>query len=233
MCGRFQLSVKGKEISERFNTEVHDEIHRPYAPGNPVPKGYNCAPMQWLPVILNEKPEVISYLRWGLVPFWAKDSSAAAKMINSRAESIHEKPTFRQAFAQRRCLVPANGFYEWKKGPVKQAYRFFLHGEALFAMAGIWESWRQNDGTTLQTFSIITTTANSLMAGIHERMPLILSRENEEIWLQENDLTRLQSLLEPFPASEMECYPVSAAVNAVARDDKSLVNRVAEQGELF
>lgn len=131
MCGRFQLSVKGKEISERFNVEVHDELHRP-DPKLPLNfKGFNCAPFQYLPVITNDEPRKLEYFRWGLLPQWAKDERIAAKMINARSETVMDKPAFKTAFERKRCLIPANGFYEWNKNKVKQAYRFYMRDESL------------------------------------------------------------------------------------------------------
>jgi putative SOS response-associated peptidase YedK len=132
MCGRFQLSVKGKHISERFNVEVFDEMYKP---------SFNCAPGQNLPVITNTEPGKLSFFKWGLVPFWAKDPKIGNKLINTRAETILEKPSFKAAFTRRRCLVPANGFFEWKKDTKKIPFRVFLKNGDLFAMAGLWETW--------------------------------------------------------------------------------------------
>ncbi|HMM11015.1 MAG TPA: SOS response-associated peptidase [Bacteroidales bacterium] len=232
MCGRFQLSVKGKEISERFLTELFDELHRPPTPDARIPKGYNCAPLQWLPVISNAAPGSISHYRWGLVPSWARDTSGAPKMINSRAETVREKPAFRKAFVSRRCLVPANGFYEWKKS-TGQPYRFFLKDEPLFAMAGLWEQWVSPDGTRLFTFSILTTEANALMQDVHHRMPVILPRHAEQVWLRSSDEETLFSLLRPYPEQDMEMYPVSKAVNNVRNDDERLIRPEPLQETLF
>lgn len=222
MCGRFQLSVKGKEISERFNTEVFDERYKP---------SFNCAPGQLLPVITNLDVTKVQLFKWGLVPYWAKDTRAAFKMINSRSETLSEKPAFKQAFKQRRCLIPANGFYEWKKATVKQPYRIFLKSNAVFAMAGIWEQWKQTDGHLLFTFSIITTRANRLIEGLHDRMPVILSPENEQEWLNETDEKRLESLLKPFPEEEMELHAVSSRVNHVSQDDARLIEPTDDLSE--
>lgn len=232
MCGRFQLSVKGKEISERFLTELFDELHRPPAEGAKSPLGFNCAPMQWLPVITNAEPHKISYLRWGLVPSWAKVASAAAKMINSRSETVREKPSFRKAFISRRCLVPANGFYEWKK-ETGQPFRIFLRNEKLFAMAGLWEQWTSSEGDIIRTFSILTTEANGLMRGVHHRMPVILPREKEQIWLKSSDENELEGLLRPYPENEMDMYPVSRAVNNVRNDDERLIRPELPASTLF
>ncbi len=232
MCGRFQLSVRGKEISERFLTELFDELHRPPAEGAKPPLGFNCAPMQWLPVITNVEPHKISHLRWGLVPSWAKDASAAAKMINSRAETVREKSSFRKAFASRRCVVPSNGFYEWKK-ETGQPYRIFLRNEKLFAMAGLWEQWISPSGEIIRTFSILTTEANGLMRGVHHRMPVILPREKEQIWLKSSDENELEVLLRPYPENEMDMYPISRAVNNVRNDDERLIHPELPASTLF
>ncbi|HJN05505.1 MAG TPA: SOS response-associated peptidase, partial [Bacteroidales bacterium] len=127
MCGRFQLSVKGKQISERFNVEVFDELYKP---------NYNCAPSQKLPVITNDQPHSLSYFRWGLIPFWAKDPKLGYRNINTRSETISSKPSFKNAFKKRRCLIPANGFYEWRKDENKTPFRIFFKNEKLFALAG-------------------------------------------------------------------------------------------------
>ena len=224
MCGRFQLSVKGKEISERFNTEVFDEIHKP---------SFNCAPTQLLPVITDSNPHKISLLQWGLVPSWTKDLRIGNKNFNSRAETINEKPSFRTAFRRQRCLVPANGFYEWKAGTTKQAYRFHLKYEELFAMAGIWDIWQGPDGSWLHSFSIITTEANTLMKPIHHRMPVILPKEVETRWIYTTDYKQLIEFLKPYPSEEMSCYTVSGRVNSVMNDDENLIKPVEVSGELF
>ncbi|MBS4057104.1 MAG: SOS response-associated peptidase [Bacteroidales bacterium] len=219
MCGRFQLSVKGKEISERFNTEVFDAFYKP---------NFNCAPTQRLPVIINSEARKLNFFQWGLVPSWAKDTRIGSKMINSRAETVAEKPAFRKAFAARRCLVPANGFYEWKQGKVKVPYRFYLPDEPLFAMAGIWENWYDGGGNVLQSFSILTTSANALMQPVHHRMPVIISRRDEALWLNATDQEVLLQLLKPFPEQLMRCHQVSNRVNNAGINEESLVVPVPE-----
>lgn len=232
MCGRYQLTVKGREISERFNTALFDTLHRPAKEGGEEPKGFNCAPMQWLPVITNAEPHKISYFRWGLVPRWAKDPSKAVKMINSRAETVREQPAFRRAFIRQRCLVPANGFYEWKK-ETGQPYRFFLKNESLFAMAAVWEQWVSPLGVSLFTFAILTTNANALMQPVHHRMPVILPPEAEHQWLFNHHEDALHHLLKPYPDDSMGMYPVSRAVNNVRNDVEHLIKPVSAQGSLF
>jgi len=214
MCGRFQLSVKGKVISERFNVEVFDEHYKP---------SFNCAPGQFLPVITNQEPKRLQLYHWGLIPSWSKDTRQAYQMINSRAETITEKPAFRKAFAAQRCLIPANGFFEWKKAAVKQPFRIFLKSEAVFAMAGIWESWQQNNGDIIFSFSIITTKANKLMDPIHDRMPVILKPEHEQTWLQSNDIKQLQQFLMPLSDDSLERYPVSTRINSANQNDEKLL----------
>jgi putative SOS response-associated peptidase YedK len=226
MCGRFQLSVKGRHISERFNVEVFDEMYKP---------NYNCAPSQKLPVITNSEPGKLNFFRWGLIPSWAKDPKIGYKLINTRAESIAEKPSFKNAFKKRRCLVPANGFFEWRKDENKTPFRIFLRSDELFSMAGIWETWKDAEGKPINSFSIITTTPNSLMENIHNRMPVILPREMEEAWLNETNEEALKKMFAPFPASQMEAYPVSKKVNSPANNDASIILPVEEleQGLLF
>ena len=220
MCGRFQLSVKGKQISERFNIEVFDEMYKP---------SYNSAPSQNLPVITNSYPGQLSLFKWGLIPFWAKDPRIGNKLINTRAETIAEKPAFKNALVKRRCLIPANGFYEWRKSD-KTPFRIFLKTAELFAMAGIWETWNDAEGRPINSFSIITTTPNSLMENLHNRMPVILSPENEATWLQENNVEQLQKLLFPFDSKKMDAYPVSTKVNSPANNDEDIMQRVGENG---
>ena len=226
MCGRFQLSVKGRQISERFNIEVFDEFYKP---------NYNCAPSQQLPVITNQEPGQLSFLRWGLVPFWAKDPKIGYKMINTRAESITEKPSFKSAFKKQRCLIPANGFFEWKKDENKTPYRIFLKSESIFSMAGIWETWKDAEGRPLNTFSIVTTTPNQLMENIHNRMPVILPVEMEKVWLSENNESELLKLLKPYNPLEMDAYSISKKVNSPANNDNTIILPADEpnQGLLF
>jgi len=214
MCGRFQLSVKGKHISERFNVEVFDEMYKPC---------YNCAPSQNLAVITNADRTKLNFYRWGLIPFWANDPKIGYRLINARAESLSEKPAFKHAFRKRRCLIPANGFYEWKKDRDKTPYRVFLKNDELFAMAGIWETWKDAEGKPVYSFSIITTKANPLVEKIHDRMPVILRPQDEEAWLKEKDENTLKKLLVPFDSSEMEAYPVSKKVNSPANEGPEII----------
>ena len=226
MCGRFQLSVKGRHIKVRFNVEVFDEFYKP---------NYNAAPSQELPIITNTEPGKLSYFKWGLIPFWAKDPKIGFKMINARSETISEKPAFKSAFKKRRCLIPANGFYEWRRDENKTPFRIFLKSEDLFSMAGIWETWKDGEGKQVHTFSILTTAPNRLMKTIHDRMPVILPKENEQDWLNEQNEKSLKALLKPFDEDKMEAYTISKKVNSPRNNDAELIlpANQFDQGKLF
>lgn len=223
MCGRFQLSVKGKQISERYNTEVFDEMYKP---------NYNCTPSQYLPVITNIAPKKISLLKWGLVPFWAKDPKVGYRNINTRAETIDIKPSFKKAMEKNRCIIPANGFYEWKKGTQKIPYRIAMINDSIMSFAGIYDQWTDAEGTIISTFSIITTEANSLVKSIHHRMPVILSKNNEEQWLYDNNKNNLKKLLLPFSSDKMKMYEISNLVNSPQNNSPDIIlpfNSVKQQ----
>jgi putative SOS response-associated peptidase YedK len=224
MCGRFQLSVKGKVITQRYQLGVYDEIFKP---------SFNCAPAQLLPIIIWQGTNRLQYFKWGLIPSWASNLSIGNRLINARAETIEEKSSFREAFKSRRCLIPANGFYEWKKDSAKTPYRFFMKDESVFSMAGIWESWRNNLGETVHTFSILTTRPNTLVGKVHQRMPVILNPLDEQAWLQESQTEKLNKLLVPFDASKMEAYPVSKRVNSPSNNDIRLIEPAGRQTTLF
>jgi putative SOS response-associated peptidase YedK len=214
MCGRFQLSVKGKQISERFNIEVFDEKYTP---------SYNCAPSQKLPIIINTHPNKLSYFSWGLIPIWAKEAKIGFNNINARSETISHKPSFKNAFKTQRCLIPANGYYEWKNDGLKTPYRIFLKEEKIFAMAGIWEVWQDAEDKKIHTFSIITTSANTATRNIHKRMPVILQPEGEQLWLHGEDEDILQKLLIPFESNKTDLYSISNNVNSTRNNDPSII----------
>ncbi len=205
MCGRFSLTVNEAELNLRFELEGGTA---PYVPR------YNGAPTQKLAVITGENPHQLSYHRWGLIPPWAKDISIGNKMINARAETITEKASFRIPLFSRRCLVPADGFYEWKQDAGKQPYRIVIMNNPIFAMAGLWERWKAPEGGMLDTFTIITTEANAFMKPIHNRMPVILRRDDENTWLGSKDLEEILSLLRPYASSGMDAFPVSKLLNS-------------------
>jgi len=218
MCGRFQLSVKGKHINERFNVEVYDDLYRP---------SFNCAPSQNVAVISNMEAKKLSFFRWGLIPFWAKDEKFGNKLINSKAETINEKPSFKNSFRQKRCLVICNGFYEWKKENNKKTpYRIFLKNNELFSMAGIWDTWKDGEDRPINSFSIITTTPNSLMKNIHHRMPVILRKEDEKKWLEKTDQNELLKLLKPFEDKLMDTYPISELVNSPTNNSPEIIKKI-------
>jgi putative SOS response-associated peptidase YedK len=186
---------------------------------------YNIAPTQLAPVTLLEDPARIRFLRWGLVPFWAKDPKIGASMINARSESLAEKPAFRSLLARGRCLAHADGFYEWQgAGKQKQAWRFCLSDGAPFVFAGLWSSWRSPQGQALDSFTIITTRPNALTADIHDRMPVILSEAQAAIWMDPAaSQPECLALLEPYPPEAMRAYPASPRVGNVRNDDPELI----------
>jgi putative SOS response-associated peptidase YedK len=216
MCGRFSLTVNEAELNERFRLAAGST---PYVPR------YNCAPTQLLAVVTNENPQQLSYLKWGLIPSWAKDSAIGNKMINARAETILEKSSYKTPFKRRRCLVPSDGFYEWKINGDKVPYRIYLKNTKLFAFAGLWERWHAPNGEITDSFTIITTAANHFMKPIHERMPVILKREDEKQWLENDDLTLLTGLLKPFDPAEMNAYPVSKLINSPRNESPLVLER--------
>ena len=211
MCGRYAIVLVGDgTLQRRFSLEEMLE--------DPQPR-FNVAPTQTLPVIVRNSPNHIEMMRWGLIPFWAKDASIGSRMINARAETVAEKPAFRRSLRSQRCLVPASGFFEWKRdGDAKTPHFIHLPDEPLFAFAGLYDSWHDPDGQTVQSYTILTTAPNDLMADIHNRMPVILRREDEDEWLdpENTEPEHLLPLLRPYPASEMAAYPVSKMVNSPA-----------------
>ncbi len=208
MCGRYSFAPDLKIVNEHYNIKVND---------GDFSLNTNCSPTQLLPVLTNEMPQQLSFFRWGLIPFWAKDISIGSKLINARAETIQEKPSFKQSFKRRRCLIPADAFYEWKNnntGKKKTPYRIFLKNQPIFSMAGLWDLWKSPAGEIVHSFTIITTSPNEMMTEIHNRMPVILSKEMEKFWLEASNENDLLELFKPFPANEMDNYPVLDLRNA-------------------
>lgn len=216
MCGRFSFSPLAKIIEDRFDVKVDKTRYKPR---------YNSAPSQDLAVISNSNPEELSFYRWGFIPFWAKDKSIGNKMINAKAETIADKTSFKNSLKRRRCLVLSDGFYEWKTISKKEKipYRITMHDNGLFAMAGIWDSWKDESGELIQSFAIITTIPNKLMENIHTRMPVILEQKDEKLWLKSDDSDFLQSLLKPYPEKAMTAYPVSKLVNSPFNDNPEIL----------
>ncbi len=219
MCGRFTLTIDPYHLQEAFPWAV--------IPDELVPR-YNVAPSQPVAVIPNTPERVAVLYKWGLIPSWAKDPAIGERMINARAESLAEKPSFKNAYRRRRCLVLADGFYEWKQNPdLKSKTPMYIHlkNNQPFAFAGLWETWKQPDGTDLHTCTIITTQPNSLMQTIHNRMPVILPAGAYEEWLAVEDRlpAQLNGLLVPYPAEGMVAYPVSRMVNSPETDRPELI----------
>jgi len=213
MCGRYGFAVDPEELRWRYEVEGKIPTFTPR---------YNVAPTQTMPVVVRHSPTAIALMRWGLLPFWAKDEKMAYKTFNARAETVAEKPSYRQALKEQRCLIPASGFYEWKKtGEGKQPCWIFLKEQPILSFAGPYSQWRDPEGTVIGTYTIITTEPNTLMAPIHNRMPVILTKEGEEEWLNpdETETERLTKLLIPYDDRAMDCYPVSTAVNSARGED--------------
>lgn len=216
MCGRYGSEMSPDQLSLLFDV--------PVAQTRGVGPRYNIAPTQLAPIVrldTNATREV-SMLRWGLVPSWAADASRAARLINARSETVADKPSYRDAYGARRCVVPADGFYEWRRaGRSRIPFHFQRLGGRPFAFAGLWERWRSPvDGAPLDTFTVLTTQANALVAQVHDRMPVMLTDTAMERWMEPGATPgELAQLLRPFAASEMESWEVSIRVNAVANDD--------------
>lgn len=218
MCGRFTIAKEAEDIAARFDAQLASAFN----------KVYNAAPSQNLPVVTNTQTGVINFYRWGLIPFWAKDISIGNRLINARAETVGEKPSFRNLIKNKRCLVISDGFYEWKKtAGLKQPYRITLKEEELYAYAGLWDIWKAPDGNLINSFTIITTEANELISELHDRMPVILHKEDEDRWLNDKEvLSQITTLLKPYPPNLMKMYPVSKLVNSTANNTPELLDAV-------
>lgn len=220
MCGRYTITVTLEELIVRYMIGVTNiPYHRPK---------YNVAPGQMVPAVISDgRTNRLGELRWGLIPSWAKDEKIGNRLLNARAETAAEKPAFRGPLRLKRCLVPADGFYEWRTEPdgSKQPMRIVLKSGGIFSMAGLYETWIAPDGRRISTVAILTTEPNELMATIHNRMPVILRPEDEALWLDRSvrDPGALEALYAPYPADELEAYPVGKAVGNVKVDDPSLI----------
>lgn len=219
MCGRFTLTADPADLQEAFSWVTFPEQH--FSPR------YNIAPTQPIAVVTNTGENKLDFFTWGLVPFWAKDPSIGSRMINARAETLAEKPSFKNAFKRRRCLILADGFYEWQKIPgEKSKIPTFIHmkDSRPFAFAGLWEDWHSPDGSQILSATIITTSPNELVSPIHNRMPVILTVPAYERWLtpEEADPQELSALLRPYPPDLMEAYAVSPLVNNPRNDSPNL-----------
>ncbi len=223
MCGRYTLIHSLKELRERFEFDPG---------GATVDARYNLAPGQMAPVVVvdEEGRRVLRMMKWGLVPFWAEDPKIGNRMINARAETVTEKTTFKRPLQRQRCLIPADGFYEWREIPGRKGkfpMRIVLKGEPPFAFAGLWDSWKSPEGERLESFTIVTTGSNSLIRRVHERMPVILRPEDEAAWLdpENQDPEALVKYLKAYPPEKMETYDVSRAVNNPENDSPECVKK--------
>ncbi len=223
MCGRFSLVSEIGELQGRFEFA---------GAGLPLAPRYNIAPSQPLLAVLNGGERRAALLRWGLIPSWAKSASVGNRLINARAETVAERPSFRTALARRRCLVLADGFYEWQRtGKARKPMRIIMKSGEPFAFAGLWDSWRDPEGEIVRSCTIITTAANELLRPVHERMPVILPRELEPFWLDDDvrDTGALSNVLAPYPVEAMEMYEVSSLVNRPSNDGPEVVVPVGEE----
>lgn len=223
MCGRYTLTVSNEALIERYSIHgVTNSFHTPR---------YNVAPMQMVPAVIHDgEQNRLGQLRWGLVPAWAKDEKLASRMINARAETILQKVSFKNLVGRKRCIIPADSFFEWKNiNGRKQPMRIMMKDERVFSLAGLYDTWiNPANGEKVSTFTIITTIPNSLVEEVHDRMPVILDRDDEVRWLDRNNhnVAELVSLLKPYPADEMMVYPVSPMVGNVKNDLPECVKRI-------
>jgi putative SOS response-associated peptidase YedK len=221
MCGRYTLSTPAGRLADEFQLDA--------AAVDIVPS-YNVAPTQQVAAVLkDEGGRRLEMLRWGLVPSWADDPEIGARMINARSETAPEKPSFRRAFRSKRCLIAADGFYEWKReNGSKQPYYFRMQDGRPFAFAGLWESWEKGGEGTLRTCAILTTRANSVLSGVHERMPVILPSDAYNAWLDPDaDGEELGELMIPYPGDDLEAYAVSRFVNSPRNNDERCIQPAA------
>jgi putative SOS response-associated peptidase YedK len=217
MCGRFTLTADLEQLAERFSFHAANLSFKPH---------YNIAPSQQVLAVIGAEERRGGFLRWGLIPSWAKDPSMGDRMINARAETVAEKPSFRRALQKRRCLVLADGFYDWKKeGKTKTPMYIRLQSHEPFGFAGLWETWKSPEGEAIHSCTIITTTPNTLMESIHNRMPVILPRAAEAVWLDRSIEApeRLLPLLASYPTEAMDAYAVSSTVNNPRNDAQACI----------
>ncbi len=223
MCGRFTLTVDATELQQNFPwINIPDQGLKPR---------YNIAPTQPIAVVANDGKDILDYYLWGLIPSWSKDPKIGSRLINARAETLAEKPSFRNAFKRRRCLVLADGFFEWMSQPGQKSkipMYIQLVNQRPFAFAGLWEQWFSPDGSEIRSCTIITTEPNELVRTIHNRMPVILDEADIKTWLQTGEVEprQLSRLLVPFAAEQMAAYPVSLAVNNARIDKPEIIEPV-------
>ncbi len=225
MCGRFSLATSKEKLQQQLPFVETTETLR---------VSYNIAPTQHAYVVTDDQPERLQYLTWGLVPHWSNDGKNTGRLINARRESIETKPSFRIPIRKRRCLIPADSFYEWRREGVKKIpYRIFLENGELMLFAGIWDVWYSGD-YGLKTFSIITTDANEDVSFIHNRMPVILTDpESQKRWLETDDLDEITNLMQMPPGCPIKMYRVSELVNSVVNNSPELHFEIPEPPTLF
>jgi putative SOS response-associated peptidase YedK len=220
MCGRYTLASPTERLAEEFGVDASSIELSP---------NYNVAPTQGVAAVLEEGGQRrLEVLRWGLIPPWADDPGIGSRMINARSETAPGKPSFRRAFRERRCLIPADGFYEWQRtNGAKQPYYIHMEDGRPFAFAGLWESWSKGEGE-IRTCTILTTGANALVGEVHDRMPVILAHDAYDVWLDPaSERDELTGLLAPYPEDEMEAYPVSRFVNSPSNNDPRCIEPAA------
>jgi putative SOS response-associated peptidase YedK len=221
MCGRYTLASPTERLAEEFGVDAASIELAP---------NYNVAPTQQVAAVVDEGGQRrLEVLRWGLIPPWADDPGIGSRMINARSETAPGKPSFRRAFRERRCLIPADGFYEWQRtNGAKQPYYIHMEEGRPFAFAGLWESWSKGGEGEVRTCTILTTGANALVGEVHDRMPVILARDAYDVWLDPaSERDELTGLLAPYPVDEMEAYPVSRFVNSPSNNDPRCIEPAA------
>lgn len=225
MCGRFSLAVSKERINKQFNLSIEKDLD----------KSYNIAPTQEAYVISNNEPKILQKMAWGLVPYWSKDSNLNSNLINARSEGIASRPSFRIPIRKRRCLVLADGFYEWRKeGRNRIPYRIVHNSNMIMAMAGIWDVWKTPEGNNLITFAILTTKPNTEMKAVHDRMPVILpTEEAQKNWLSDLKLEHTLDMLQTLGEGQLDVFPVSQKVNSPSFNKAELYQQIELPPTLF
>ena len=230
MCGRLTQVTSADELAEYFGTERAIDLVREVL-GKPR---YNVAPSQFLAAVRSDEGQrTWASFKWGLVPFWADDPSIGNRMINARSETAPSKPAYKQAFRKRRCLIPADGFYEWKKGDGKKKTPYYIRPEEdrPFGLAGLWEHWSAKDGSTqIDSCTILTSKPNDVVGRLHNRMPVIIPSDAFDVWLHSEDTDEVKALLSPRVSDPMKAFAVSTHVNRPVNDDPSCIEPVEDAG---